>query len=337
MNSVDPFTTRMVFLRIGWMTRYQGTSGGDTISGGGAYVTEHGFGHEIFNFLPFRGAMYGYVQPPGRENRWQETTIRLERLGGSRKDEFISGVLVVWVATSPQGGARVVGWYQNATLYRHWQPAPQGSRRQYGPINCGFYVCADEAAAVLLPPDHRTFELSRKGEGGFGQANILYADDSELHRDLRLNVLRYIDSEGRSAPTRTVPAAARQSDLLIRQRVEKIAIEMASAHFTSLGYVVESVEADNVGWDLYAKLERHTLRIEVKGLSGQQLVVELTPNEYKAMRKHRESYRVLVVTQAFVAPALTVFGYSPDSGQWESQDRRILAIDERVAARCSSS
>jgi hypothetical protein len=38
----DPFDQKMVFLRVGWMHRYQGITGGDTISGGGAYVTERG-------------------------------------------------------------------------------------------------------------------------------------------------------------------------------------------------------------------------------------------------------------------------------------------------------
>lgn len=41
----DPFATRMIFLRVAWMTRYQGITAGDTPVGGGAYVAEHGFGH----------------------------------------------------------------------------------------------------------------------------------------------------------------------------------------------------------------------------------------------------------------------------------------------------
>jgi hypothetical protein len=57
----DPFATPMILFRIAWMTRYQGMVSGDTPVGGGAYVAEHGFGHEIFNFQPFQGAMKTYL------------------------------------------------------------------------------------------------------------------------------------------------------------------------------------------------------------------------------------------------------------------------------------
>lgn len=335
MEQNEIFTQPIAFLRVGWMNRYQGITSDDSISRGGAYVSEHGYGHEIFNFRPFHGAVYGYVQPPGRRNRWQESRINLRRVGGARDDELVSGVLVVWVATSPQGGARIVGWYRNATLYRNWQAAPPRSNRHHAGVDCGFYATTHVDDAVLLPPDNRTFELPPKGEGGFGQSNIFYADRPELHRDLRLKVLSYIDSGGTTPAQTDVPSVPRQVDLFVRQQVEKIAIEVASDHFTSLGYQVDSVEADNAGWDLNATLGRYKLRVEVKGLSGSNLVVELTRNEYQAMQKFRDIYRVAVVTNALRTPALTVFGYSPDSGQWESSDQRVLRIQEIIAARCS--
>jgi len=71
-------------------------------------------------------------------------------------------------------------------------------------------------------------------------------------------------------------------------------------------------------------------------LSGSQIVVDLTPNEYAAMRAYQESYRVCVVTNALTAPYLEVFSYSPDSRQWESPERRVLNIQEIIAARCSA-
>lgn len=77
-NQPDPFAIRMVFLRVGWMDCYQGITGGDTISSGGAYVAEHGFGHEIFNYQPFQNAVYGYVQPPGRDLQWKASAHRAQ-------------------------------------------------------------------------------------------------------------------------------------------------------------------------------------------------------------------------------------------------------------------
>src|SRR5947209_20365259 len=114
----DPFDVRMVFLRVGWMAHYEGISGGDTITSGGAYVAEHGLGHEICNFRRFRGAMYGYVQPKRSGESYEEARMKITRLGASADDASVSGVLAVWVATSPTGGAFVVGWYNNATVYR---------------------------------------------------------------------------------------------------------------------------------------------------------------------------------------------------------------------------
>ncbi len=318
------------------MDRYQGINGGDTISSGGAYVAEHGFGHEIFNFQPFQGAVYGYAQPKRGKGDWADARVNLKRLGASAEDKSVPGVLAIWVATSPSGGAFVVGWYTNATVYRDWQPAPSGSNRRHSGIDCGYYVTANREDAVLVAPDERGFTIPQKGKGAFGQSNFWYADDPAQHRQLRLNVSRYIET--RQLPNAPKPGgtAARQPDPFLRQRVERIAVEATTAHFTRHGYSVDSVEKDNVGWDLNAVLGKRELKLEVKGLSGSQTVVELSPNEYAAMRDNRDSYRVCIVTNALIEHRLEIFAYSHDSGQWEGTERRVLKIQEITAARCSS-
>lgn len=332
----DPFAVPMIFLRVGWMDHYQGRTGSDPISRGGAYVAEHGFGHEIFNYQPFQNAVYGYVQPPGRDLQWKAAKINLTRLGASPSDKFVSGVLAVWVATSPWGGAFVVGWYGNATVYRDWQPPPSGSTRRHNDSDFGYYVTANAENAVLLRPDERVFSIPQKGKGEFGQSNIWYANDPSQHRQLRINVLRYVES--RRLPNAPQPASSSpsQPDPLLRQRVERVAVDMTVAYFTRLGYHVESFEKDNLGWDLNAVLGKRVLKLEVKGLSGSQIVVDLTPNEYTTLAKYRESYRVCVVTNSLTKPCLEVFSYSPDSRQWESPERRVLNIQEIIGARCSA-
>src|SRR5437773_9055157 len=130
--SQDTYSVPMVFLRIGWMNRYRGKTKNDEITGGGAFVRERGYGHEIFNFQPFKGKVYGYVQPPGTGyNQASGPGININYLGASSDDEFISGALVIWVATSPQGGSFIVGWYENATVYRYWQESPPGPNRKH--------------------------------------------------------------------------------------------------------------------------------------------------------------------------------------------------------------
>lgn len=332
----DPFSVPMIFLRVGWMDNYQGITDRDAIAGGGAYVAEHGFGSEIFNYKPFQNMMYGYAQPHSRRGEWQRATIDLNRIGATANEDSLPGVLAVWIATAPWGGAFVVGWYSNATVYKMWQPPPPGSGRQYRGSDCGYYVTASARDAVLLPHDERVFSIPQKGKGAFGQSNIWYADDPVMHRDLRLRVLHYIGSRKLPPAPASKSSAPRQSDLLLRQRVERIAIETTAEHFTNLGYSVESVEKDNVGWDLSATLEKRHLKLEVKGLSGSQVIVELTPNEYAMMGKHQKSYRVCVVTNALTTPKLEVFAFSRDSGQWESPERRVLTVREIIAARCSA-
>jgi hypothetical protein len=334
---LDPFDIPMIFLRVGWMDRYQGITVGDSISGGGAYVAKHGFGHEIFNFQPFLNGVYGYVQPTGRKDKWSEATIKLEQLGASKADESAPGVLAIWVATSPIGGGFVVGWYKNATIFRKWHPPPAISVRRYKGTDCGYYVTARAEDAVLLPRDDRVFRVPQQEKGGFGQSNIWYANDREQHRQFRLDVLSYVETG--KLPTVLLPEslyAHRQPDPLLRQRVEQIAIKMTSKYFTRRGYCIDSVEQDNVGWDLNAVLGKRELKLEVKGLSGSQIVVDLTPNEYTAMQKHRDSYRVCVVTNALTKPCLTIFAYSPDSGQWEGPGQKRLNIQEIKSARCSA-
>ena len=174
------------------MTRYKGIASGDMPVGGGAYILEHGFGHEIFNFDPFRGSVYGYGQPPGRKDQWEQAKINLDRLGASATDDSVSGVLAVWVATAPSGGAYVVGWYNNATVFRKWQASPAGSSRTCKNVDCGYYVTANAKDAVLIAPDQRVFSVPQHGRGNFGQSNIWYADDPRVHRKFREHLFRYI-------------------------------------------------------------------------------------------------------------------------------------------------
>jgi hypothetical protein len=331
----DPFSTPMIFLRIGWMTRYEGLTS-DRIAGGGAFVKEHGYGHEIFNFQKFEEKVYGHVQAPGSGyNQRGGSGINLKRLGTDAYDESIPGVLAIWVATSPQGGIFIVGWYSNATVHRRWQEAPPESKRHYADEELGFYVTAASDQARLLPPDERLFPIPR-GKCGMGQSNVWYVDNQDEHQQIRTDVLNYIETSqvprSSSGPGVGTP---RQTDPHLRQKVEKAAVKTTTAHYTELGYEVDSVESDNVGWDLNAVHGQRQLKLEVKGLSGSQLRIELTSNEYDKMKAHRESYRVCVVTDALSSPKLSVFAFSQEMQQWEDQRGRILQIDEIMAARCS--
>ena len=163
----------MIFFNTGRMTKYQGINGQDPrVIGGGSY-NESADGAEMFNFLPYNGVQYGFVEP-------HSLTIRIERLGASPDDAQISGLLVIWCAPAAGGGTRIVGWYKNATVYKEMQDPPNDPRRIHKARSYGFHfaMCA-EVDSVLLPVEDRVFVIPRGGRGEFGQSNVWFAGDSD--------------------------------------------------------------------------------------------------------------------------------------------------------------
>ena len=76
------------------------------------------------------------------------------------------------------------------------------------------------------------------------------------------------------------------------------------------------------------------LRIEVKGLSGENVFVEITPNEYKKMNDYQESYRLCVVPDCLASPIIHVFSYSSEKNTWLNEDGDELIIDQLISAKC---
>lgn len=268
---------RILFLRVGWMQFYDGQTENDRIQGGGGFVAEHGYGHEIYNFRQFGGSLYGYVQPKSSAGEYDTGRIAIERLGAEVGAAQINDVLVVWVATNPDGGTFIVGWYANATVFRESQPALEGANRE----QFRYYVSTSASSAHLLRLPERNFQIPVNTEGGMGRSNVWYADDAI---ELRRHVLNYI--ENRQLPIvhhAEQVGAPMQTDPLLRCMVEQVAVETTVSHFEQLGYRVRSCEKENKGWDLDAVSEFKVLQLEVKGLSSDSIVVELTPNEYEQL------------------------------------------------------
>jgi len=314
----------MIFFNVGWMDKYDGLA---KIRGGGAYVKKHGFGHERLNFKPYDGFVYGFVQV--------KAGIHIERLGAGKADSSIDDVLVVWTANDPNSGTYIVGWYDHATVYRIWQAPPDGSNRIHKGEPLGYYAKAKQENCKRLPFDERNFPLPRRQKGGFGQANVWFADHPS-NVALKQAVLEFVSSRKLQAASKPASGANRswQPDPWKRKKVEDKAIARTIQHYEALGYIVDSREKDNLGWDLEATRESKSLKLEVKGLSGSELLIELTPNEYQRMRQHETSYRICVVTEALSEkPSLKVFAFSPERNAWEDEDGNSLIIKEVVSAR----
>ncbi len=313
---------RLLFCNIGWMSKYRGITPSDKIVGGGAYVHIEQRGHEVCNFLPTRGKVYGYVQPHGSQ-------IKIERLGATKTDEKISGIDVVFTARRPGlGGTVVVGWYKNATVYRYPQHIHWASKTLEVNQIDAHWIVGSMNDVVLLASDQRNLTVPR-GKGGMGQSNVWFADSPSISKWISA-VQRAI---GGSSPKKRL-VTPRQQDPLRKAKVEKAAIETATNHYTGMGYIVRSVEKDNVGWDIEASEGNITLLIEVKGLSGTEAIVELTPNEYKQMMGSRKSdYRLCIVTNALQHPKLKVFTYNHVSQKWACEsDDAVLQIKEKISA-----
>lgn len=95
--------------------------------------------------------------------------------------------------------------------------------------------------------------------------------------------------------------------------IEKIAIQKAIEHEQSLGYVVQSVEAENRGFDLISRKphpEDPLTAIDVKFIEvkGRSFVgdVALTSNEYKTAQRLKKDYYLYVVYNCAKQPELNI-------------------------------
>ena len=315
------------------MESYRGNRKSDQITGGGSYVAEEGMGHEVCNFYSHRGKVYGYVQPARGQSSASAGSIKLENIVGShasKDDEYIEGVLVIWTATRPEGGTVVVGWYRNATVFREYQyfksVPPLHSKNGLD----GYRIYVRSEDVKLLPIDERTIQIPRQTKGGIGQSNVWYGN-SEIGRNIAREVSALTEGKRRNRK----PLSTRTTDPEHNSKVEKVAVKVVWKYYEDLGYSLTSVEKDNVGWDLEASQNKIKLRIEVKGLSGNNPSIELSPNEFKAFSENHQHYRLAIVTEALTSPKLHICHYSQEHDGWRvsSHDEASIDIIEKVAAQ----
>lgn len=340
--------SKILVCNVGWMTRYQGLKGQpDDIVGGGKWVAENKHGHESCNFLSTpSGDVFGHFETiKGKVDR----AVSIERLGAPEQAERVENIDVVWVATDPHGaGRRVIGYYLNATVYRERQEHSKRPTKQHGLDKVGSYMVSAKAANMrCLLLEERTIGLGRP-PGWIGQANWWFPEDSDNPEvpAFIAKVRRLLATHKRASPQgkSIKKKLGGTTDPARNSLVEKAAIEVVEENYAN--YKVVSVEGDNVGWDLevFSSSEAAAgggplFRVEVKGLSGSGLVVGVTPNEYKSIKKHIAgsfpSYRLAVVTSALDAPKLRVFLYDQKLGSWVDEGGGgsvPLKVSEKVAA-----
>lgn len=336
---------RFLVCNVGWMDSYDGLGKGVPISGGARFVKNEGWGNEIYNFRRHKGRFYGGLFPGRFKNRYKD--ININNIKALPDHDEVHGVTVIWTAPRPSGGTFVVGWYKNATVYRTEQDAPQGSRRRIPKQkseSCGFYVEASAKDGKCLEKDLRTLEVPRFKKGGMGISSVWFAHRTPLGRKFLQEVTALMQKSRlpispKQLKTKSKSSHLRQLDLERRQKIERMAMEATTQWYEENDYKVVPVHKKNRGWDLEARLrlKKHSalLLLEVKGLSGNEITVELTPNEYTQMQNHKDNYRICIVSKADNrrTRALHRFDYSRERDGWSNQFGQHLKITPLTGAR----
>jgi hypothetical protein len=333
----------MLVLRVGYMDRYDGPA---EIYGGGSYIRDNGVGAEIYNFKPSRGTCFGYAMSR------HGAGIDLRNLAPDRQwkqGDALHGVDVVFMARHKERGQVVVGWYRNATVF-HKQYLKRRGTIPGMHFEQRHYLCSTGAAnASLLTEKQRTFVIPyapTDGAGYAGQSNVWYPERSEnpavpaLIKKLRALMkatggVALASDEHPEKKANKNTKRRKKPDAAMNALVEKAAVDSVFAHYESLNYTVKSVEKENLGWDLEVSRDAKTHKIEVKGVSADTIYFELTPNEYRMLREHPETYQVSVVCSALDTPVL--YHLTPKSTEegWRLLDKTNginILLGERVAA-----
>ena len=222
----------VVFCNIAWMKRYRGITDDDQPRNGGAFVKENNDAMESMNFLPYQDMCYGYVQQKGYK-------LCLERLDrtASRAD-VLDDVTVVWVATGDEG-SRIIGWYENAKMYRNCQEFEDGS--------C-YYFVTKVADAYRIPVKKRDFPVpraSQEGKGrGMGQSNVWYADSDFARGRYIPKVLDYLEEMRQECRIAGFTIEERKKKTSISNKTNEELLNMAT-DASDDGDVLEALQITN--------------------------------------------------------------------------------------------
>lgn len=157
--------------------------------------------------------------------------IHIEKLGAEIEDDYIDGVLVVWVSKRPKDKIRIVGWYKNARVYREWEAPAVGSKRKKD--NYYFNIEAKIDDSVLLPVDERTFEIPKatKEGPGIGRSSIWYAE-GEKNKELVKKVMEYILNYNKKGNI-TEPVMKNKPDVLLKTEIERKPVKKVALYYES--------------------------------------------------------------------------------------------------------
>jgi hypothetical protein len=229
----------------------------------------------------------------------------------------------------------------NSEKFKEWLETDYYSAKNRGPITSGKnYVKGIEningtlKLNGILKPHEDIFDISN-GE----KITLLYDKYMALpnrHKDYSSHFqsfLHFKEIDQEKAKGKIFNRIYGKQNQLKKQQVEINAIIFVTQHFSNLKYSVSSKEKDNLGWDLEAVKGETILYLEVKGLSGNSVSVDLSPNEYSKSQQHSKNYRICIVTNALTEPQLFIFNYVTKTNKWTSETGQELELTEKTAAK----
>jgi 5-methylcytosine-specific restriction protein A len=159
-----------ILCRIVWADEYK-SKNEHFFAGNMSYPAKHKIAHELLNFSKEKGFLYGFVENKG-------DSINLSKLGASKGAEVVENITVVWCALDElTRRLRVVGWYDNALVYREPQHTRRSARGDWK-----FQFKAKAENTHLIPTAERFLEVpmkaSNKDKGFIGQRNWFYPESS---------------------------------------------------------------------------------------------------------------------------------------------------------------
>jgi len=316
----------IIFLRTAWMINYQGVTATDIPNGAGSYVADNQDGGEVANFLPIEGKYYGYARIR------KGNDLRIERLGASSADQYVDDVTVVFIATNPNiGGQYVVGWYDNARLFRSVQYLSSNSKRKG---HADYLAVTSKAKGTLLPMRLRKFETPADGPG---QTNAWYVSE---YRNANTFLKKFFEFKRNPADYKVKMEGGRkggsgwQLDAEKRKRIEIAAMDATAVYFEEKGFDVKYVHNDKLGWDMEARKGKSLLLLEVKGTSQPLNSILLTPNEYLHC-SNKTNYRICILENALdkSKTLLHICKRNADSKIWISETGEQLLVKEIKSAQ----
>ena len=173
------------------------------------YVLDTGDAFEKYNFEPVtmdgKEWCFGFYEAgftKGGYEKGRQRQTRIERINPTYSDSsYIPGVTLVWCAWIPEiERTAVIGWYENAIVYRNYVGIPYGQMPGRDNSEHGYLynVRAEKEHCVQLPyseiikpkwiaPRKRTYKY------GFGQSNMWYAKEPEAFEYVH-NILKQIEN-----------------------------------------------------------------------------------------------------------------------------------------------